>query len=320
MKTLVVITQKGGVGKTMTACQLARYCQNLGLRVIVVDLDDQGNATNSLLRGDRVAWALPVTATKVMLEGRNAGVVFPTPPPGFALVAADGMLTSTIVENAKEAIEVDGENLRRYMVAADNFADFLDSISPTFDICVVDTPPGFDVRTSIALISADAVVSPVLLAQECIEGMGETLNGRRGVLRTQSASNPELKFLGFLPNMVESSQKQRDALFQISRIFGNYFLRDNDEKIVLLPKRESFREAQGAGLSLAELGKSNSSSRETWAKVQPVFRLILERLGLLSKVVELEGIARQKARSAKLFALQGKNLNPGNLDEDRSHV
>ncbi|MDC0994045.1 AAA family ATPase, partial [bacterium] len=243
MKTLLVCINKGGVGKTLIACQLARYARQLGLKVLVIDFDDQGNTTKSLER-DQSVQRLPLTVTQVMFQHE------PSMKPdesGFSLLAADGSFNIALVEQARVKMQVDGEDVEKAVVAHQNFGAFLEDMQAHFDLCIIDGPPTGDVRITMALAQATAVVCPIQLAQESIEGMGDTLKGRRGILRVKAEMNPKLDFLGFLPNMVESTPKQRDALKSLSKALGEYFLRDEDGIIVTIPRRESLRDAQGQG-------------------------------------------------------------------------
>ncbi len=134
MKTLLVTISKGGVGKSMCSCQLARHARSLGLRVLVVDFDDQVNATKALERkysdNDVVATRLGLTATELLLRYSedDLGTI-----PEFALLAGDGALVREFVEFARTTDP--GQAHSRMYTAQANFAAFLGDISPYFDLC-----------------------------------------------------------------------------------------------------------------------------------------------------------------------------------------
>lgn len=311
MKKILIGINKGGVGKSMISCQLARYAHNIGLRVLFIDLDDQGNSTNQLDRdqiGERYPQSIsgifaryqPLSQTSIDFDTRR----------GIVLVPADGHLVELVVEGYKLSADkeelLDGESeVTKGDIYLENFDSFLKDMSPHFDVCIIDGPPTGDIRITYAMCVADAVLSPIQLAQESIEGMGETLNGKRGVLRIRQTYNSALSFLGFLPNMVKNSPKQSEALQLIGQQYGNYMLRDRAEKLQFIPASESYIDAQAFGCSLAELGKTNSTARKNAAFVRPIFDLILEQgLGLSEQIL--------LAKDRKLRQLAAKRIEHSN--------
>ena len=307
MKTLLVTISKGGVGKSMCTCQLARHARSLGLRVLVIDLDDQANASKALERkyteNDVVATRLGLTATELLLRYDEADL---GPIAEFALIAGDGALVREFVEFARTT-DPGQVHSRMYMAQA-NFAAFLGDVAPHFDLCLIDSPPAADIRISVSLMEGDAVLSPIQLSQECIEGIAETLSGQRGILRVKASSNPDLQFLGFLPNMVESTPKQREALREIAENVGEFLLRNENEELVFLPRRAAFADAQEKGASLANLAKTNTAAREAWTITRPIFTLILERLGLMPKVQQLDA-----SRKIQKIESQPLQVNPDDV-------
>lgn len=307
MKTLLVTISKGGVGKSMLTCQLARHARALGLRVLVVDFDDQVNASRALERkhsdADVVATRLGLTATELLLRYSEDDL---GPIPEFALVAGDGALVREFVEFAR--ITDPGQAHSRMYMAQANFAAFLGDIAPHFDLCLIDSPPAADIRISISLMEGDAVISPIQLSQESIEGISETLSGQRGILRIKASGNPNLQFLGFLPNMVESNPKQREALREIADHVGEFLLRNENEDLVFLPRRAAFADAQEKGALLANLAKTNTAAREAWSITRPIFTLILERIGLMPKLRQLDAL-----RKIHKIESQSLRVNPDDV-------
>ncbi len=287
MKTLVVSINKGGVGKTTLVSQLGRYAHQLGLRTLLIDLDDQGNLTRSLER-QGVATRLNRTVTEILFEPVGDSDLGHSP---FGILAADGGLTKAVVETSQLKATHQGVERERATIAHQNFAEFLKRVSPHYDLCLIDGPPALDIRVMMALALADYALCPIQLAQESIEGMSHTLNGPRGILRIKGTVNNKLEFLGFLPNMVESTSRQKDALLELGQKLGHHFLRDDDGRVVLIPLRQSIRDAQGQGVALAALAKTNTQARDTWGKVRRIFDQVLDRMGLRS---EIEVLAQQR--------------------------
>ena len=194
-----------------------------------------------------------------------------------------------------------GVERERATIAHQNFAEFLKQVSPHYDLCLIDGPPALDIRVMMALALADYALCPIQLAQESIEGMSHTLNGPRGILRIKGTVNNRLEFLGFLPNMVESTARQKEALLQLGEKLGHHFLRDDEGRVVLVPLRQSIRDAQGQGVSLATLARSNTQARDTWSKVRRIFDQILDRMELRPKIEALheERLEAQRAEKAQ---------------------
>lgn len=278
MKTLYIGVQKGGVGKSTNACQLALYTRNLGYRVLVIDFDDQGN-TSKFFKRNGEAMPLAKTVTQVIFDttdiiDANVG------SSGFSILEADGQFNNVLVEQARVKIEHEGELTEKSSIAHQHFANFLASVDAHYDLCIIDGPPSLDIRVTIALTLADAVLSPIQLSQESIEGMSATLYGQRGVLNIKTVFNAKLNFLGFLPNMVEATDKHREALTELSERIGEHFLTDNEGRILLMPLRQSIRECQKEGITIAQLAKTNTMARTTWASVRKIFDIVLARLQL----------------------------------------
>ena len=278
MKTLYIGVQKGGVGKSTNACQLALYARNLGYRVLVIDFDDQGNTTKFFKRNGE-AVPLAKTVTEVIFETTDI-IDINVGSSGFNILEADGQFNNMLVEQARVKIEHEGELTEKSSIAHQHFANFLTSVDAHYDLCIIDGPPSLDIRVTIALTLADAVLSPIQLSQESIEGMSATLYGQRGVLNIKTVFNAKLNFLGFLPNMVEATDKHREALTELGERIGEHFLTDNEGRILLMPLRQSIRECQKEGIPIAQLAKTNTMARSTWASVRKIFDIVLARLQL----------------------------------------
>ena len=297
MKTLVVSINKGGVGKTTLVSQLGRYANQLGLRTLLIDLDDQGNLTRSLERQGSAS-RLQRTVSEILFEPLSEVDLGHTQ---FSILAADGGLTKAVVETSQIKTTHQGVERERATIAHHNFAEFLKLVSPHYDLCLIDGPPALDIRVMMALALADFALCPIQLAQESIEGMSHTLNGPRGILRIKGTVNNKLEFLGFLPNMVESTPRQKAALLELGEKLGHHFLRDDEGRVVLIPLRQSIRDAQGQGVSLATLARSNSQARETWGKVRRIFDQVLDRMGLRE---EIEILSKQRQEAQRVDKAQ----------------
>jgi chromosome partitioning protein len=210
MKTLVLANQKGGVGKSAIACQLAYYLTERSAKVLFLEFDHQLNSSKALLKSGKGAQA------------------------PFIIVPGD----------------LDLQGLERQPTAHNAFVNalkaFLDRNAERFDICIIDTNPNPDIRYASALVNATYVLSPIQLNQEAIDGIGALLNhSRYGIRKIKAALNPGIDFIGVLPNMVEPTPFQRSNLEQVVKGFHQLLIPVAIEptKYALLAKRSIVAEA-----------------------------------------------------------------------------
>ena len=264
MKILVLANQKGGVGKSAIATQLAHYCNRRGLSVLVIDLDHQQN-TSDPLRANPVVAATPFSASDLFERPQS----FTDQTGKFVLVPGDDRLS--LLERQPDRHNQFAGNFRTAVRAA-----------RYFDICLIDTNPNPDIRYASALICADYVLAPIQLNQEAVNGIAGLLNHPKyGVARIKAALNPDLELLGLLPNLVEPTPFQRENLRKLITKFGARLIFDDiagQRWFAHIPKRSSIAESQAAGVFLPDLEKS--SAREAWRDIKPVFDAILKRMNL----------------------------------------
>lgn len=185
MKTLVTANQKGGVGKTAGIVHLAFDFVERGLKVVVIDLDPQANASFTLKD-----YQTGLLASQ--LFGASAKPWPETAPdhtdgPRIALVAADAALA----------------NLETMPIGQAGAA-FRNSIAllaaQGFDVCLIDTAPSLGVRMAAALLSADYVLSPIELEAYSIQGIKQMMT----TIANIRIANPKIKFLGMVASKVDA--------------------------------------------------------------------------------------------------------------------
>ncbi len=188
MKTLVVANQKGGVGKTSTLVHLAFDFLEQGLKVVVIDLDTQANASYTLqsyrsgvvaseLFADLPTGSWPQTA--IDLTAPNS--------PRMTLIASDVGLANLEKMSLPEA----GAKFRDAIKALD---------AQSFDACLIDTAPSLGVGMAAALLAADYVLSPIELEAYSIQGIKQMVT----TIAHLRKANPKLKFLGMVPSKVDA--------------------------------------------------------------------------------------------------------------------
>ncbi len=180
MKTLGIVNQKGGVGKTTTAINLAAYLAAGGRKVLLIDMDPQGNATSGLgLRG--VERGLYEALSD---PAQAEALIQPTSQEGLFLLPATPDLAGAGVELANEPYA-----LRELLGALSGY-----------DLAIVDAPPSLGPITINVLSAADALIIPLqaeYYALEGLAGLTETVD------RVRTALNPDLKILGVALTMFD---------------------------------------------------------------------------------------------------------------------
>jgi chromosome partitioning protein len=185
-RVLAMANQKGGVGKTTTAINLATALAACGKSVLIVDVDPQGNASTGL-GIDRRNRA--VTAYQALIEGTpvTAGTV-PTMVPGLTIVPASVDLVGAEIE----LIELPRREYRLRQALA--------PVLPDYDFVLIDCPPSLSLLTLNALVAADAVLVPLQCEFYALEGLSHLV---RTIDRVKRSLNPALEIQGVVLTMFD---------------------------------------------------------------------------------------------------------------------
>ncbi|MBM3578737.1 MAG: ParA family protein [Alphaproteobacteria bacterium] len=247
MKTIVINNQKGGVGKTTLAVHLAWYLAEIGRRVLILDLDAQANATDTLARyvGNATAAELFKPAVRIAPGGVD----------DLTLAPADTSLT-----------DVDRGDAASILTLRENLA----AASGDFDACVIDTPPSLGLRSVAALVAASHVLSPIYLEDYSVKGVKGLLQTFLGVQKRYGRS--DATFLGLLPSLFNTkSPRQREHLEQLLRDAGKYVFPGH------VVARDGYAEAVAERAPVWSLKRR--SAQEAGREIRAVLANIVERAG-----------------------------------------
>jgi|TARA_R100000306_G_scaffold61172_1_gene63053 chromosome partitioning protein len=167
-KVIAVANQKGGVGKTTTAINLATALAAIGQRVVVLDLDPQGNASTGLgvSRADRRATSYDVLVDERPLQD----ALIDTDVPGLAIIPSDENLSGA-------ELELSDAPRRSYRLrhAIDRFRRTLSGMGEHCDYILIDCPPSLNLLTVNAMTAADSVLVPLQTEFFALEGLTQLM-------------------------------------------------------------------------------------------------------------------------------------------------
>ena len=185
-RIIAIANQKGGVGKTTTCVNLAASLAATQRRVLLVDLDPQGNATMGC-GIDKMN--LEQSACEVLLgEASAADTIVSAPEGGFAVLPGNADLTLAEVKLLQEI----GREMR--------LRKALEPVAGLYDFILIDCPPSINMLTVNALTAADGVLIPMQCEYYALEGLSALLNTVEQVCDTV---NPNLEIYGLLRTMVD---------------------------------------------------------------------------------------------------------------------
>jgi len=233
---VAIINQKGGVGKTTTAINLATCLEKSNKSVLLVDLDPQGNATSGL----GVPKQSPAKTTYDLLLGTNVtDIVLEIERLGIQLVPATPELAAAEVELA--SMEQRETRLKHGLA------------NTAYDYVLIDCPPSLGLLTINALTAAHWVLIPVQAEYYALEGLSQLL----GVIqRVRKGLNPNLELLGVLATMFDSRTSLADQVYKELR---NHFGTKLFETVI--PRNVRLAEAPSYGKTILEHDKWSKGAR-----------------------------------------------------------
>ena len=237
MRVIAVANQKGGVGKTTTTVNLAAYLAKLGQRVLVVDLDPQGNASSGLgIDKDK----LKVGLYEVLVDSKAATeCVRKTHYKNLDVLPALPVLAAAEVELA--SLTHRETRLKTALATLD------------YDLVLIDCPPSLGLLTINGLTAADRLLIPVQAEYYALEGLGQLLNTMQ---RVKQALNPQLTLLGVVLTMFTARTSLSSAVAaEVERHFPNMVCS------TVIPRNIRLAEAPSHGKSIIDYDRFSKGAR-----------------------------------------------------------
>lgn len=201
----VIANQKGGVGKTTTAINLSAACALKGKRVLLIDLDPQGNSSLSFIDSEEISGGAFELFTELNQPWEN--FIYQTKVKKLDIVPAK-------INLAKLEPKLVGD-----FEAIFRLRDRIDQIRDNYDFIFIDTPPTLGLITVNALVAATHVLIPVQSSYFALEGTNDLLET---IEKVKSRPNPELDILGVLVTLFDKrTALSKDVEQHIRHLFGD---------------------------------------------------------------------------------------------------
>ena len=244
MKIISIINQKGGVGKTTTVINLASALSQLGKKILVIDLDPQGNATTGLglsnaEPSDQTIYGILNDTTSI------ANAIKKTKFENLDLITSNVDLSGLEVETA-------GDSDRAFILKS-KLSAYLNDSSTSYDYILIDCPPSLSLLTVMALVSSDSLLVPLQTEFFALEGLTQLM---KTIDRIKTNLNPNLEIQGILLTMYDRLNKLSSQVEQEAR---EYF----KEKVyqTVIPRNVRLSEAPSHGVPVLIYDKNCPGSK-----------------------------------------------------------
>ncbi|NDB56477.1 ParA family protein [archaeon] len=248
MKIISIINQKGGVGKTTTVINLASALSQQGKKILVIDLDPQGNATTGLglsntEQSDKTIYGILNGTTSI------PDVIKKTKFENLDLITSNVDLSGLEVETA-------GDTDRAFILKV-KLTSYLKDSRALYDYILIDCPPSLSLLTVMALVSSNSLLVPLQTEFFALEGLTQLM---KTIDRIKVNLNPELTIQGILLTMYDRRNKLSSEVEKEAR---DYF-KDKVYKTVI-PRNVRLSEAPSHGVPVLIYDKSCPGSKSYYS-------------------------------------------------------
>ncbi|WP_028263606.1 ParA family protein [Atopobium fossor] len=234
-KVISIINQKGGVGKSTTAVNLSSALGELKRKVLVIDLDPQGNTTSGYGIDKE---ELETDIYDVLLNGNDVtdNIIQTIEPNVFVLPAT--------IQLAGAEIDLVNIEKREYVLKK-----IINSIKDEFDYVFIDCPPSLGLLTINAFVAADSLIIPIQCEYYALEGLSKLLESMEMV---QNTLNPDLEVFGVLMTMYDSrTTLSNQVVEEVRKYFKNKVFK------TVIPRSVKIAEAPSHGLPINKYSRLN---------------------------------------------------------------
>ncbi len=239
-KAIAIFNQKGGVGKTTTNINLAACLAMKGKRVLILDIDPQGNTTSGVGISKR---ELDVTTHEILIEDDHhpGEAVVPTGIENLDIMPASVQLAGAEVE----LINIAGREKRLKMA--------IDVLKPEYDYIFIDCPPSLGILTINALTAVDSVLIPIQCEFYALEGVSQLMSTIQIV---RSNMNPDLKIEGVILSMFDG---RTNLSVQVVEEVKKYF----KDKVytTVIPRNVRLAEAPSHGMPVIQYDPKSAGAQ-----------------------------------------------------------
>ena len=239
-KAIAIFNQKGGVGKTTTNINLAACLAMKGKRVLILDIDPQGNTTSGVGISKR---ELDVTTHEILIEDDHhpGEAVVPTGIENLDIMPASVQLAGAEVE----LINIAGREKRLKMA--------IDVLKPEYDYIFIDCPPSLCILTINALTAVDSVLIPIQCEFYALEGVSQLMSTIQIV---RSNMNPDLKIEGVILSMFDG---RTNLSVQVVEEVKKYF----KDKVytTVIPRNVRLAEAPSHGMPVIQYDPKSAGAQ-----------------------------------------------------------
>ncbi len=249
---LTLVNQKGGVGKTTTAVNLAAYFANAGYKVLLIDIDPQANASSGV--GVRVAEGERHIYHLLMEPEITESIIRKTEVPNLHILPAHTDLAGANVE----LVNIDNREFKLQRI--------VDIVKPHYDFIIIDCPPSLGLLTINALVASDKLLIPVQAEYFALEGLSQLLNT---INLIQNNLKSTLDILGAVVTMFDARNRLAQAVRQeLDQYFPNKLFK------TVIPRNVRLAEAPSFGQPVMNYDRSSRGAQAYHELAQEILEIL----------------------------------------------